>query len=60
MADVSLTLKEQFEKRTNTFLKGSCDISLNEYGAVFKLPHTNKIATWKKRKRNQNSLHALL
>lgn len=52
MADVSLTLKEQFEKRTNTFLKGSCDISLNEYGAVFKLPHTNKIATWKKRKRN--------
>lgn len=52
MADVSLTLKEQFEKRTNTFLKGSCDLTTNEFGACFKLPHTNKVATWKKRKRN--------
>ena len=60
MSDIALTLKEQFEKRTNTFLKGSCDLTTNEFGACFKLPHTHKIATWKKRKRNKDSLYALL
>lgn len=48
MEDVSFTLKEQFERRINSFLKGSVDVSINEYGSEYKLPHPNKIATWKK------------
>lgn len=48
--DTATILKEQFEKRINGFLKGSVDITTNEFGSVFKLPHTNKIASWKKTK----------
>ena len=48
--DTATVLKEQFEKRINSFLKGSVDISINSFGSKFKLPHPNKIATWKKGK----------
>ena len=45
--DTATVLKEQFEKRINSFLKGSVDITINNYGSKFKLPHPNKIATSK-------------
>lgn len=50
MADIALTLKEQFERHVNGFIKGSVDLTINEFGAKFQLPHTNKVSSWKKTK----------
>ena len=48
--DTATLLKEQFEKHINGFLKGSVDLLTNEFGSEFKLPHPNKIASWRKTK----------
>lgn len=48
--DTATLLKEQFERRINGFLKGNVDLTVNEFGSEFKLPHPNKIASWKKTK----------
>lgn len=48
--DTTSLLKEQFERRINGFLKGSVDLTTNEFGSEFKLPHPNKISAWKKTK----------
>ena len=48
--DTATLLKEQFERRINGYLKGSVDLLTNEFGSEFKLPHPNKIASWRKGK----------
>lgn len=50
LQDTELTLKEQFENKINKLLKGSVDLTTNEFGSKFQLPHTNTIASWKKTK----------
>ena len=48
--DTATLLKEQFERRINGFLKGSVDLLTNEFGSEFKLPHPNKISSWRRTK----------
>ena len=50
LQDTELTLKEQFENKINKLLKGSVDLTINEFGSKFQLPHTNTITSWKKTK----------